>query len=77
MTRDEYLRRAAEINRAWEIRYADRIETAYPAGSDPHGDQPTDYPNHHAAVSAPPEFEDLLMEQLAELTREYQASGRG
>ena len=75
MTRDEYLRRAAEINNKWEQRYSDRIPTAYPAGSNPTGSEPTDYPNHHAAVSAPPEFEDLLMDKLAALTKEYQNSG--
>lgn len=75
MTRDEYLRRAGEINQAWEIRYSDRIDTAYPAGSDPHGSEPTDYPNHHAAMSAPAHYEDLLMEKLSALTREYQDTG--
>ena len=74
MKRTEYLRRSAEITRDWATRYADRIPSAYPNGSDPHGDQPTDYPVHHALMSAGPEHSDLLEEKLYTLTKEYQAN---
>jgi hypothetical protein len=73
VSRDEYLRRAAAITQAWNLRYADRIETAYPAGSHPHDGVNSDYAQHHAIMSAPPEYDDILNEKLLALTLEYQA----
>lgn len=79
MTRDEYLRRAGEITREWNIRYADRILSAYPAFSDPHGgpDGESDYAQHHALMSATDDYADILDEQLAALTAQYHSDTTG
>lgn len=63
--------RAATIE--WNKRYADRIPTAYPAGSQPHNGVDTDYAEHHAVMSAPDYFLSLLEEEHARILAEYNA----
>jgi|SoiMetStandDraft_5_1073268.scaffolds.fasta_scaffold603465_1 hypothetical protein len=74
MNRQEYLDTAQKLHTEWNLRYADRIEPAEGA-SDPHagpgGD--SDFAEHHADVSAPPHYADLLDEKLQALTAQYQS----
>lgn len=74
LTHREYMRRMREITMRWSKRYADAIPNEYPAGSEPHDGQTSDYAEHHATFGAPPHYLDLLEERLAELDKEWAAS---
>lgn len=75
MDRWELNRRLREATIAWNKRYASQIPTAYPAGSQPHDGQGTDYAEHHAIVSAGDEHLSLLEEKHDAILAEYNAPG--
>jgi hypothetical protein len=70
MNRQEFLAAAAAIQKEFLDRYADDIplDPAYVKT-----DGPSDYNEHHATVSAPPELEDEYNARLVALIKEYQA----
>jgi len=73
MTYNEYMKAIRDATAAWSDRYAERIPNSYPAGSNPHDGQTTDYAVHHAQFGAPQTYEDLLEERLAEIDARWLA----
>lgn len=72
MTREEFLARAAALHTEWNKRYADSIEPDRSVV--PEGEGQDDFAQHHADVSAPSAYADLLDEKMDALIREYHAS---
>jgi hypothetical protein len=70
MNRQEFLAAAAAIHKEFLDRYADDIplDPAYVKT-----DGPSDYNEHHATVSAPPELEDEYNARVVALIKEHQA----
>lgn len=73
MDRWEMQRRLREATIAWNKRYADQIPTAYPAGSQPHDGQESDYAEHHALMSAEDHYLGILEDKHAAILAEYNA----
>lgn len=73
MTRDEMLAEAARITDEHGRRYAGKIPLN-PTDSKPHDGGKSDYVEHAHLVSAPPEVDDLLNEQLVALLDRYRKS---
>lgn len=68
MNRRQMLAAAAAAHHAWLDKHAEAVP-AVPEHSRPHDGDPasSDYAEHHADRSAPPDVDDLLSEQLAAL----------
>jgi hypothetical protein len=71
MNGKEFLAAVAAIHNEFLDRYADDIplDPAYAKKTD----GPSDYNEHHATVSAPPDLEDEYNARLVALIKEYQA----
>lgn len=79
MSRQWVLDQAARLHREAMLRYADQVPVNL-ADSHPHDGQRSDYNEHHADVSAPPELEDSLNQALVDLVTQWRnepAGGRG
>ena len=74
MDHKTYMKRMREITAAWSKRYAERIPNEYPAGSQPHDGEESDYGQFHAQYGAPPEYLDILEDKLAALDAEWAQS---
>lgn len=70
MNAEQMLAETARLHAEHMDRVADRVSVDL-SDSHPHGDR-SDYNEHHADVSAPPQVDDQLNRRLAALIERYQ-----
>lgn len=66
MTRDEMLRKVAELHYQHSLKYADRVPYVR-ADENPHDGETTDLSLWHVDRSAPPEIDDELNREIMKL----------
>ena len=74
MNRQQMLKEAARLHAEWSDRHADDVP-ARPSDSQPHDGENSDYAEHHADRSAPPQVDDELNRRLAALIESCNPSG--